>query len=100
MLAAVAGVDVLDHLLAPVGLEVDIDVRGCGPFAGEKTLENQIVRQRIDGRDPQQVGHQRVGRRAAALAADAMVACETHDVPDDQEIVGEAELPNDCHLVL
>ena len=89
VLAAVALVDVRDHLVAAVGGEVEVDVgRRVGAIA-EETLEQQVVRQRIDRRDAQQVGHQRVGRRAAALAADAAVARElAHDVPDDQEVVG------------
>ena len=71
VLAAVALVDVGDHLVAAVGGEVDVDVgHGVGAVAQE-ALEEQVVRQRIDRRDAQQVGHQRVGRRAAPLAADA-----------------------------
>ena len=99
MLAAVAAVDVLDHLLATLGLEVDVDVGRGGPFGREKALEDQVVGQRVDGGDAQQEGHQRVGGRAAALAADALPARKAHDVPDDQEVVGQPQLPDHRQLV-
>ncbi len=101
MLRPVAPVDVLDHFLAAVGLEIDVDVGGHAPLAwsprlagvsasiGEKALEDQVVGQGIDGGDAQQVGHQGVGGRAAPLAADTAFAGEAHDVPDDEEIVGQ-----------
>ena len=100
MLAAVASVDVLDHLLAAVGLEVDVDVGRGGPFGRKEAFEDQVVGQRVDGGDAQQKSHQRVSSRAATLAADTLPAGEAHDVPDDKKIVGQAKLLDDRQLVI
>ncbi len=100
MIAAVALIDILDHLLAAQGVEVDVDVGQAGALLGEKTLENQIVRQRVDRGDLQQVGHQRVGGRAAALATDTLRAGKAHDVPDDQEVVGQPKPADHGQLVV
>ena len=100
VVAAVPLIDVLDDLLAAQGVEVDVDIGQAGALLGKKTLEDQIVRQRVDRGDLQQVGHQRVGGRAAALAADALRAGKTHDVPDDQEVVGQPQLADHGQLVV
>src|SRR3982074_1745244 len=50
-LAAVAAIDVLDHLLAPLVLEVNVDVRRLAAIGGNETLEQKIVQARIDLRD-------------------------------------------------
>ncbi len=91
---AVPLVDVLDDLFPPRGVEIDVDVGreagvGLQPLFGEKAFEDQVVGQGVDGADVQQVGDQRVGGRAAPLAADAVLAREAHDVPDDEEVVGQ-----------
>jgi hypothetical protein len=70
------------------------------PLGREKAVEEQVETQGIHGRDVQQVGHERVGGRAAALAADALAAGKAHDVPDDQEIVRQVQLTDHCQLVL
>ena len=99
MVVPVALVHVLDDLFAAVGLEVDVDVRRAPPLRREEALEDQVVGQRVDGRDAEQVGHQRIGRRAASLAQDALLAGEAHDVPHDQEVVGQPGLRDDLQLV-
>ena len=90
VLAAVALVDVGDHLVAAVAVEVEVDVGHGVRAVAEEALEQQVVRQRVHRRDAQHVGHERVGGRAAALAADAARPRLPHDVPDDQEVVGQA----------
>ncbi len=37
--AAVTGIEILDHLLAPLMLEIDIDIRRLAAFGGNETLE-------------------------------------------------------------
>ena len=49
--AAVTAVDVLDHLLAPLVLEVDVDVGGLAPLARDEALEQEVDLRRVDGGD-------------------------------------------------
>ncbi len=41
--AAVARVDILDHLLAPLVLEIDVDVGRLAPRRGDEALEQKVV---------------------------------------------------------
>jgi hypothetical protein len=87
--AAVLLVDVLDDLLAPVGIEVDIDVRLLLAQAGEETFEGEAVEDRVDRRDAERVADRRVRGRAAPLAEDAATLREGDDVVHDEEVAGE-----------
>ncbi len=84
--APVFGVDVLDHFLAPVVLDVQVDVRRLGPFARDEALEQQVHLARVHRRDLQAVAHHRVGRRTAPLADDPLLAAEAHDLGHGQEV--------------
>ena len=42
-LAAVSAIDVLDHLLAPLVLEIDVDVGRLVALGGDEALEQQVV---------------------------------------------------------
>ncbi len=100
VLPAVPPVDVLDHLIAAVGVEVDVDVRGAAPRGVQKPLEEQAVGDRIDVRDTEDVSDQRVGRRAAPGAANPGAAREAHQVPHHEKIGREAEVVDHPQLVL
>jgi hypothetical protein len=67
-LAAVFGVDVLDDLLAPLVLEIDVDIRRLAALLRDEALEEQGRTRRIDLGDAERVADRRVGRRAAPLA--------------------------------
>jgi hypothetical protein len=69
-------VDVLDHLLAALVLDVEVDVRRLGALAREEPLEEEPHAHRIDRGDAQAVTHHGVGRGAAALAQDVARAAE------------------------
>src|SRR5208283_5823826 len=69
--APVAPVDVLDHLLAPFVLEVDVDVRRLVAFRRYEALEKEIEARRIDLGDAEAEADCGIGRRAAALAQDS-----------------------------
>ena len=85
-LAAITLVEILDHLLAPLMLEIDVDVRRLLPLGGDEALEQQIDLGGIDGGDAQAVADGAVGGGAAALAEDALAAGIADDVVDRQEI--------------
>ena len=79
MVAAVGLVDPLHDDLAPLVLEVDVDVRRLAPLLGDEALEQQVVALGIDGGDAQDVADRGIGGRAAALAEDVLAAGEADD---------------------
>ena len=70
--AAVAGIDILNHLLAPLMLEIDVDIRRLLAFRRDEALEQEIDLGRIDIGDGEAVADGGIGGRAAALAEDAL----------------------------
>ncbi len=99
-MASVGVVDPLDHLLAPSGVEVDVDVGLLLTGRGEESLERQVVEDRVDRRDAQRVAERRVGRRASALAQDLAPLGLLDDVVDDQEVAREVLLLDHGQLTL
>ena len=98
--SAVLAVDVLQHLLPALVLEVHVDVRGLPPGVGQEALEEQVHPHGIDGGDPQDVADRRVGGGAPPLAEDPPGAGEADDVPHGQEVAGEVQLLDEAQLVL
>ncbi len=98
--AAVLPVDVLDHLLPAVGVEVDVDIRLLGPGRGEEPLERQVVEDAVDRGDPERVADRRVRRGTPALAEDPVGVGEPDDVLHDQEVPREPLLRDDRQLTL
>jgi hypothetical protein len=99
-LAAVALVDVLNDLFAPLVLEIDVDVGRLLALLRDEALEQQVDLDGIDRGDAEAVAHGGIGRRAAALAEDGLVARagEAHDVVDGEEIGGVTELVDEGEL--
>ena len=99
--AAIALLDVGDHLLSPVLAEVDVEVGHRDPLRVEEALEEQAVTQRIQIGDGQGIGHQRTGARPPARAhGNAVRLGPLDEVRDDQEVAGEAHLGDDPDLPL
>ena len=84
--APVLRVDVLDDFLAPLVLEVDVDVRRFVALPGDEALEQQRHARGIDLGDAEAEAHRRVRRRAAALAENVPRAREPHDVVHGEEV--------------
>src|SRR5207253_11437204 len=97
--AAVFLVDVLDDLLAPLMLEIDIDVGWLVARGADEALEQDVDAGRIDRGDAEAIADDRIGRRAAPLAQDAAAARERDDVVHGQEIAGEIELFDQLELM-
>ena len=97
--AAVALVHVLDDLLAPLRLDVHVDVRRPVTRRREEALEEQPEVDRVDVGDAERVADGRVGRRAAPLAVDVQPLAHLRDVPHHEEVAGEAELADHLELV-
>ena len=98
--AAVLGVDVLHHLLAPLVLEVDVDVGRLVALAADEALEQHRHPRRVDFGDAERIADRRVRRRAAALAQDGFRPREGDDVVDGEEVGLVAELRDERELVL
>ncbi len=90
--AAVAGIDILDHLLAPLMLEVDVDVGRLFALGRDEALEQKIDLGGIDIGDGEAIADGGVGGRAAALAENAEAARVVDDVVDGEEIARVVEL--------
>ena len=100
-MAAVALVDVLDHFLAPLVLEIDVDIGRLAAVLGNEAGEQEIALVRIDRGDAEAKAHRAVGRRAAALAENFLVlsAREGDDVMDGEEVARIVELGDERELV-
>ncbi len=85
-LAAVLRVEVLDRLLAPLVLEVEVDVGRLAPLARHEPLEQQVDPHGVERRHAEAEAHGRVRRGAAPLAEDSAGAREGDEVVDRQEI--------------
>ena len=93
-------VHVLDHLLAVIGGEVDVDV-GCPLMVDvEEALEEEVVSDGVDPGDAEEVGDDGISGAAPPLAGHAMLPGPPHDLVDDQEEFGEIGLLDDVELRL
>ena len=99
-LAAVLRVDPLDDLFAPIGIEVDVDIGLFVAQRRQEALERQVVGDRVDGRDVEQVADGAVGGGAAPLTQDAAAPRLLHDAVDDQEVAREVLHLDDSELAL
>ena len=96
---AVLLLDVVDHLVAPLLAEIDVEVRHRHALGIEEALEQQAEAQRIEIGDGQRPGDDRAGARAAARAdRNALRLRPLDEVGDDQEVAGEAHLDDDVEL--
>ncbi|MNM80078.1 hypothetical protein D3C81_920280 [compost metagenome] len=97
--AAVLFGHVVDHAVATIHAEVDVEVGHGYPFRVEETFEQQVIFQRVEVGDLLYVGHQRPGTRSTARAHGYTVALGPLDkVHHDQEVTGEPHLDDDIQL--
>ena len=97
--AAVFLVDVLDHLLAPLMLEIDVDVGRLVARGADEALEQHVDPGGIDRGDAEAIAHHRIGRRAAPLAQDAAAPGKRDDVVHGEEIARVVEPLDQCELM-
>ena len=98
--AAVASVEVLDDLLAPLMLEIDVDVRRLAAVGRDEAGEKRVALLRVDGGDAEAVADGAVRGGAAALAEDALALREGDDVVHGEEILRVFELLDERELVV
>ena len=98
---AVLAADVLDDLAAAVHAEVDVDVGHRDALGIEEALEEKVVVERIDVGDAHRIRDQRARAGAAAgTDRDAVVLRVLDEVPDHEEVAGEAHRLDDVDLGL
>src|ERR687888_423692 len=91
----------ISRAVASLDGEVDVHVGHRLAAGVEEALEQQVVLDRIDVGDLEAVGDERAGGAAAPWAdADALPFRERDEVPDDQEVIGEAEFADRLELEL
>ncbi|MPL91562.1 hypothetical protein SDC9_37637 [bioreactor metagenome] len=98
-LAAIAGIDPLDHLLAPLMLEIDVDVGRLAAVARDEAFEHHADHLGADIGDAERPADDRIRRRAAALTQDRAGAGEGDDVVDGEEIGRIAELADQSEFL-
>ncbi len=80
--------------------KIEIDVGPLAALLAEEALEEHVHADRIHGGDAERVAHRAVGGRAAPLDENSLLAAKAHDVPHDEEVALEFELPDQCQLAL
>ena len=100
MIASVFFVDVLDHLFAPLVLEIDVDVGRLVPLFRNEALEQKIDLFGIHLGDLEAIADHRIGRRTAALAQDAPRAREAHDVVHREKVWRVVQVGRDFQLLV
>ena len=92
---------VLDHLAAIPLVEVHVDIRHLATTWIQEPLEDQSVRDRVQIRDLEAVGHDRAGGAATSgSGADPPLAGVSDEIPHDEEVGREPHLGDDPELIL
>src|SRR5688572_28292022 len=99
-LARVLAVDVLNDLLAPLVLEIDVDVGRLVALLRDEAFDQRLHAVWVYFRNTQAEADDGVGGRPATLAQDADAARMADDVVDRQEIRFVAQLGDQLQLVL
>ena len=90
----------VQHFVAAAPTEVEVDVGAVTPCWVQKTLEHQLVPQRICIREAQAIGRQAVRRRTASYAGNVALARKGCDGLHQQEVRGVAERVDGRQLVI
>ena len=85
--------DVVDHAIAVVLAEIDVEVGHRHPLGVQEALEQQPVAQWIEVGDAERIRDQRAGARAPTRPhRDAVALGPVDEVGNDQEVAGKAHL--------
>ena len=98
--AAIFAADIVDHLIAPVLAEIDVEVRHRHALGVQEALEQQVELQRIEIGDGQCPGNHGAGARSTAgTNRNALRLRPLDEIGDDQEVAGKAHLLDDRQLI-
>src|SRR5947209_180352 len=87
--AAIFLVDILNDLLAPLVLEIDIDIGRLVARVGDEAFEQEIVPIGVNLRYPQAEAENGIGCGPSSLYENAVLTCEADNVVDSKEISGK-----------
>ena len=93
-------VDVLDDFLAPLVLEVDVDVRRLVALARDEAFHEQLAARGIHLGDAEAVAHHGIRGRAAPLAEDVEPPRLAHDVVYGEEVGLVFQIGDERQLVV
>ena len=80
--------------------KIDIDIRHRNTFGIQESLKEELIFERIDIADTQQVRNDTACRRTTSRAdCDIMLSGILDKIPHDQEITGEPHLINDAQFI-
>jgi len=97
---AVPFVDIVEYLVAAAPAQVEINVGGVPARPVQKTLEVQLVPERVRTGDAQRVGDKAVRRRAPSHRRDVPRLREADNVGHNQEIGGETQFGNHVQFMM
>ena len=93
--------DIIDHFPAALELEVHVDIRHRNALRVQKSLEEQIIADRIQQCYGKTIGDDTARRRTSAGAhSDPVRPCVIDIIPDDQEIIHVSHPADDAQLIL
>src|SRR5690606_37876236 len=75
-------------------------VRRIAALSADEPFEEAVEVHRIDGGDTEHEADGGVGGGSPPLADDVLFARPAHDVPDGEEVVGEAEFSHELQFTL
>ena len=93
-------IDVLNHFLAPLVLEIDVDIGRFVALAADEPLEEHIHPIGIDGSDAQAIADRRVGRRPRPWQRIPRERAKTHQIPHGEKIGFVVQLGDQLQFVL
>ncbi len=96
---AIASIDILDDFLAPLMLEIHIDVGRLAAFGAEEALEQDIDLGGIDGGHIQRITDHGIGGGAAPLAKDSLAPRKGDDVADGEEIMRDFPVGDEAQFL-
>ena len=95
-IATITRRDVVDDPITALDAKVDIEIRHRDTLGVQKSLEQQIVGDRVQIRNAQRIGHERTRTRSATWADwNVIFPCPSDEVSDDQKVTFEAHAA-DC----
>src|SRR5690606_28400844 len=100
MFSAVTPIDLLNDLLAPLMLKVDVDIRRLVPFCAQEAFEQQIASRRIDSSYSEHETHSTVGRTPSSLAQDPSLAGNINNLFGTQEVGGDIQYGDEVQFLL
>ena len=101
MILAVTLLDIRNNPTAIDIIKVDINIRHGYAFGIEESLKEERIAQRVNIRDPQQIGDNTARRRTAPGADFYTVPTRIIDkVPDNQKVAGIAHAVNHAQLIV